>query len=199
MTLIITFDLENDLGSTILFQKWILEVWIIWKSGITLLSRHISSKIAFSSVFDFAYYMLISYYANNKSSPRLPSWQPSLISFNAPIDSRSIIKPCTLKLFQFPILAPGLYIYVTKALKREKIYVSQSSPMLQYKSFLNSKWRHVTEILSALTTFSEGHRWIPLLKKTFSNEDSRQSSRKWACPRWLIKDWFITGTVASIT
>ena len=52
--------------------------------------------------------MLISYYANKKSSPRLPSWQPSLISFNTPIDSGSIIKPCTLKHFQVPILAPGL-------------------------------------------------------------------------------------------
>ena len=53
--------------------------------------------------------MLISYYANKKSSPRLPSWQPSLISFNTPIDSESIIKPCTLKHFQVPILAPGLW------------------------------------------------------------------------------------------
>ena len=53
--------------------------------------------------------MLISYYTNKKSSPRLPSWQPSLISFNTPIDSGSIIKPCTLKHFQVPILAPGLY------------------------------------------------------------------------------------------
>ena len=38
----------------------------------------------------------------------MPSWQPSLFSFNTPIDSGSIIKPCTLKLFQVPILAPGL-------------------------------------------------------------------------------------------
>ena len=52
MTLIMTFDIECDLGSSILFQKWILEVRIIWKNGITLLSRHISSKVAFSSVFD---------------------------------------------------------------------------------------------------------------------------------------------------
>ena len=43
--------------------------------------------------------MLISYYANKKSSPRLPSWQPSLILLNVPIESGSIIKPCTLKLF----------------------------------------------------------------------------------------------------
>ena len=52
--------------------------------------------------------MLISYYANKKSSPRLLLWQPSLISFNTPIESGSIIKPCTLKLFQVPILALGL-------------------------------------------------------------------------------------------
>ena len=44
--------------------------------------------------------MLISYYANKKRSPRLPSWQPSLIFFNIPIESGSIIKPCTLKHFQ---------------------------------------------------------------------------------------------------
>ena len=44
--------------------------------------------------------MLISYYANKQSSPRLPSWQPSLIFFNVPIESGSIIKPCTLKHFQ---------------------------------------------------------------------------------------------------
>ena len=52
--------------------------------------------------------MLISYYANKNSSPRLPSWQPSLIFFNTPKDSGSIIKPCTVKHFQVPILAPGL-------------------------------------------------------------------------------------------
>ena len=44
--------------------------------------------------------MLISYYANKKRSPRLPSWQPSLIFFNIPIESGTIIKPCTLKHFQ---------------------------------------------------------------------------------------------------
>ena len=47
---------------------------------------HISSKVIFSSVSD----MLISYYANKKSSPRLLSWQPSLILFNIPIESGSI-------------------------------------------------------------------------------------------------------------
>ena len=52
MTLIITFDLEDDPGSSILFQKWVQGGEIIWKSAITLLSRHISSKVVFSSVFD---------------------------------------------------------------------------------------------------------------------------------------------------
>ena len=60
MTLIITFDTEDDLGSSLLFQKWILEVRIIRKSGITLLSKHISSKIAFSSVSDM---LIICYLA----------------------------------------------------------------------------------------------------------------------------------------
>ena len=45
MTLIMTFDFDDDLGSSILFQKWILEVRIRYKSGITLLSMHISSKV----------------------------------------------------------------------------------------------------------------------------------------------------------
>ena len=62
MTLIMTFDIGDDLGSSISFQKWILGVRIIWKNGNTLLSRHISSKIIFSSVSR----MLISHYANKK-------------------------------------------------------------------------------------------------------------------------------------
>ena len=60
MTFIITFDLEDDLGSSISFQKRILEVEIIWKSGITLVSRHISSKVAFSSVFDKLFICLLA-------------------------------------------------------------------------------------------------------------------------------------------
>ena len=54
------FDIEGDLGSAILFQKWILEVKIIWKSGITLLSRHISSKGTFSSVSDMLIICLLT-------------------------------------------------------------------------------------------------------------------------------------------
>ena len=46
MTLILTFDIEDDLGSSLSFKKWILED----KSGVTLLSRFISSKVIFSSV-----------------------------------------------------------------------------------------------------------------------------------------------------
>ena len=57
MTLIMTFDLQDDLGSSILFQKQILVVKIVWKSGITSLSGHISSKVIFSSISD----MLIIY------------------------------------------------------------------------------------------------------------------------------------------
>ena len=62
MTLIMTFDIEDDLGSSILFQKWILEIQIIWKGGITLLSMHICSS--YFLCLRFANYMLISYYAN---------------------------------------------------------------------------------------------------------------------------------------
>ena len=73
--------------------------------------------------------MLISYYADKKSSPRLPSWQPSLISFNTPIDSGSIIKPCTLKHFQVPILAPGLLGYSPKLITLEKGHCIDIVPM----------------------------------------------------------------------
>ena len=60
-----TFGLEEDIEFSILFHKRILEVRIIWKSGITLFSRHISSKVMFSSTSN----MLINYYANKKSLP----------------------------------------------------------------------------------------------------------------------------------
>ena len=56
MTLIMIFVIEDELGSSLLFQKWILEARIIWKSGITLLPRHISSKVIFSSVLDMLIY-----------------------------------------------------------------------------------------------------------------------------------------------
>ena len=46
MTLIVTFDIEDDLGSSLSFKKWILEDKLIWKSGVTLLSRHISSSVS---------------------------------------------------------------------------------------------------------------------------------------------------------
>ena len=94
---IINFISEMDSGGQDYMEKWYYYTFQAYycKSCILL-------------YFWYADYMLISYYANKKSSSRLPSWQPSLISFNTPIDSRSIIKPCTLKLFQVPILAPGL-------------------------------------------------------------------------------------------
>ena len=50
--------------------------------------------------FQYANYMLVSYYTNKKSSPGLLLWQPSLIFFNIPIESGSVTKPCTLNLFQ---------------------------------------------------------------------------------------------------
>ena len=162
MTLIITFDLEHDLESSILFQKWILGVRIIWKSGITLLSRHISSKVAFFSVFD----MLISYYAHKKSSPRLPSWQPSLISFNIPIESGSIIKPCTLKHFQVPILAPGLHCIPAVAiiLTSPVLIGHKNDPcmncMSRWREIVTScvlaswrslQWRHMSAVVYRIT------------------------------------------------
>ena len=51
-------------------------------------------------LFPISNFRLISYHSNKKKFPRLPSWQPSLIFFNIPIESGSSINPCTLKLFQ---------------------------------------------------------------------------------------------------
>ena len=62
--------------------------------------------VIFFPLSDMLIICLLAIMQIKKSSPRLPSWQ-SLIFFNTPIDSESIIKPCTLKLFQVPILAPA--------------------------------------------------------------------------------------------
>ena len=44
--------------------------------------------------------MLISYYANKKKFPKVAVVATKLNFFNIPIESGSIIKPCTLKHFQ---------------------------------------------------------------------------------------------------
>ena len=61
MTLIMTFDIEDDLGPSLLFQKYILEVRIICKDSIILFLGILVEKSYFP-VSD----MLISYYANKK-------------------------------------------------------------------------------------------------------------------------------------
>ena len=71
-----------------------------------------------------------------KVPQRLPSWQLSYISFNTPIDLGSIIKSCTLKLLQVPVLAPGL-ICVSKLtiIGSDIVLVGAkplSEPMLEY-------------------------------------------------------------------
>ena len=105
---LLTFYLKMTIGSSILFQKWILGVRILWKSGITLLSRHISSKVKFSVLSDMLIICWLYIMQINKSL----SWHPSFIFFNIAIDSRSIINPCTLKLLRLHIgykrLATGL-------------------------------------------------------------------------------------------
>ena len=103
--------------------------------------------------------MLISYYANKKSSPRLPSWQPSLIPFNTPIDSGSIIKPCTLKHFQVPILAPGLRAYLPACVRRGGH--AGSGPGLQ------PGCRPVLELDTGIVLFITSHSWTPLVVRLF--------------------------------
>ena len=98
--------------------------------------------------------MLISYYANKKSSPRLPSWQPSLISFNTPIDSGSIIKPCTLKHFQVPIFNfLRRYLFATKT----TIYLDLSSMTRKIICWFHSSSGTWTWTLyPGMTVFGEG-------------------------------------------
>ena len=83
--------------------------------------------------------MLISYYANKKSSPRLPSWQPSLIFFNIPIESGSIIKPCTLKHFQvtYRLHKAG---YWTKMKKKSIAWSSSVTLCLGPTGSQSGKW-----------------------------------------------------------
>ena len=81
--------------------------------------------------------MLIIYYANKKSSPRLPSWQPSLIFFNIPIESGSIIKPCTLKHFQvtYRLHKAGYWTIQYTTNKKTQIRVDRKQKCKVLKSF----------------------------------------------------------------
>ena len=88
-----------------------------------------------------------------------PSWQPSLISFNTPIDSGSIIKPCTLKLFQVPILAPGLYI---------------SSTCLKS----HSRWHSDIAVYSTGTVYSATHCRLESNRRWASSEASSSTWKR---------------------
>ena len=59
------FDIEDDLGSSLLFQKWILGVRIIWKMVLHYFLGILVQKLYFP-LFPICYFMLISYYANEK-------------------------------------------------------------------------------------------------------------------------------------
>ena len=84
--------------------------------------------------FLYANYMLISYYANKKSSPRLPSWQPSFIFFNIPIESGTILKPCTLKHFQVTYMLHKAGYWTTRAPSQYKDRLSMHGyPMLKIR------------------------------------------------------------------
>ena len=72
MTFILAFNLQDDVGPSISFQKWILEVRIILKSGISFYAYQFKGYIVSASD------MLISYYGNKNGSLMLPSWEPSL-------------------------------------------------------------------------------------------------------------------------
>ena len=52
MTLIMTFEIEDDLGSSLFISEMDSGVQNYTESGITLLSGHISSKVIFSPVSD---------------------------------------------------------------------------------------------------------------------------------------------------
>ena len=88
--------------------------------------------------------MLISYYANKKSSPRLPSWQPSLIFFNIPIESGTIIKPCTLKHFQVTYMLHKAGYWTIK-LAWSSRYAPRSSPETQHRKCINDTVNHGSE------------------------------------------------------
>ena len=82
--------------------------------------------------------MLISYYANKKSSPRLPSWQPSLIFFNIPIESGTIIKPCTLKHFQVTYMLHKAGYWTMSICSVEHDILNRNFTVDEIKSSINS-------------------------------------------------------------
>ena len=93
--------------------------------------------------------MLISYYAHKKSSPRLPSWQPSLIFFNIPIESGTIIKPCTLKHFQatYMLHKTGYWTKVGSCVSFTHRFASYPTNIMEVHSSENqchvrSPWTH---------------------------------------------------------
>ena len=65
MTLILTFDIEDVLWSSLWIQKWILEVIIRWKVVLHYFIGILVQKLFFLC-FRYANFMLISYYANKK-------------------------------------------------------------------------------------------------------------------------------------
>ena len=94
-----TFDIEGDLGSSTLLQKWILEVKIIWKTGITFFLCILVQSYIFIC-FRYANYLLIGYYANKKKvSQDCRRGNQAYFFFSVPTESGSIIKPCTLNHF----------------------------------------------------------------------------------------------------
>ena len=115
--------------------------------------------------------MLISYYANKKSSPRLPSWQPSLIFFNIPIESGSIIKPCTLKHFQVPyrLHKAGYWTITNKPRLRIHVHETVFSVTIAWKLIMMSQvlyvWNiHNTPFISPVKTVCFcGNKVLPML------------------------------------
>ena len=127
--------------------------------------------------------MLISYYANKKSSPRLPSWQPSLIFFNVPIESRSIIKHCTLKLFQVTYicyirLATGLVYIWVKAGSGDDLSPEITSLTIVYLTVYSGADQRKRQSSASLAFVRGIHRWPvnsphkwPVTRKMFPFDD----------------------------
>ena len=157
MTLKVTLDhqfyFRNGFWRSKLYGKVVLHYFL----GILVQKLHFLC-------FRYANYMLISYYANKKSSPRLPLWQPSLIFFNIPIESGTIIKPCTLKHFQvtYMLHKAGYWtniVFFTNMITAT--YRDGSAALFhQYKRLWNVRYTRPNQMTDIVSIISVGAQYV---------------------------------------
>ena len=127
----------------------------------------------------------------------MPSWQPSLIFFNIPIESGTIIKPCTLKHFQVTYILhkagywtimnilPGYYINCSlpRQYSNQCLFILHWT--LAYKPQDKPSWYAKSKSKSKISYYNKMiiiHRMTQRLKPIWiylSHKMRKSVSRKW--------------------